>query len=786
MIKAAAIAALCIPVFCAAAPAEYTASLTEARKQADTWQANLTQVSDELKALGVEFSATTEHAELPETEDTVAVADKGLFFDTATSRVIYLGNVRLRDKRAHLNATEQLHIYLQDIKDDKKDTPPPAPLQDAAKSEQIKPAATTQEKAEATIQKSAEATKILTQQPIEVEAPVATKEEITEPALINTHCAIADSINNAILLYSPTAGEPILLQHGQNMVKITPRADAPARILADPEGNILLEGNEIDIHMVDKDGGLSILTTIGGVAFYHAGTHTLYVPGASSFTHPDGSLTCTEELRLVLNPAEHQHEAKKGFMSQFTGLRFDGIATASARGRVLLTGTASEEREAIRAEGDVLNYNGQTGECSLEGSKCRLSYGACDIYANEGLHLLANGDIELRGSDIHGTYERESDQPGRILKGTFKAYSHVIFRAELGTISTEKGLFMKDAEADFECSGPAHLVLAPRENAKAPEQKAGMPNLAITKFGNLSRARATGNVTAHQYEPGSGKCTGELKAAMVESNLETGETTLTGDPGKPLVALHEGNRLVVTPAADQVATMQAMANGDVKLSGASIEAIMVSKDGTTTARCKDYVRLIRAENRLETGSATELKAPTAILTTNGCLNAKLATDNAAAPSKTAFSQFRFNFSGIEEATTQKGCTLRTEQGSMQCTGPVRIVMDPNKTSGDSPMGGMKFATATGNVAIAGKDNTGRLVRATGDSLKIDAVSGIKELSGQRVTVGDAYNTHIITGKGAAIRIDAKNKVKIMGGSHKTHASNVREQLNNTKNQKTKK
>lgn len=792
MIKATVIAALSIPVFCAAATGEYTQHLAAARQQAATWQNKLTQVSAELKELGVDLSTPGPQAEIPETEDTVAVADKGLLFDTATSRVIYLGNVRLRDKRAHLNATEQLHIYLQDIKPEKKEKTSPAPATTTSKpGNKAKAAATpttnTAKPVESVIQQTAEATKALTRQNAPVtESAAPTTEKEVEPALVNTHSAIADSINNAILLYAPAAGETILLQQGENKVQITPGAQSPARILADPEGNILLEGAVVDLRMIDKDGGLTTLKATGGLAFYHAATNTLHVPGKSEFTHPDGTLSCTESLRLVLVPAETPAETKTGFMSQFTGLRFDGIDTATAKGSVVLTGTASQERAATRAEGDSLHYNGKTGECSLEGANCRLTYGNYDIYADQGLHLLANGDIELRGGDIHGTYEREGDRPGAMVKGTFKAFAHVIFRAETGTISTEKGLQMKDAEADFSCTGPAQLTLAPREGAEAPRQKAGMPNLAIAQFGEIARAQARGNVIAHQYDPTSGKCTSELKAATVESDLTTGETVLTSEPGQQLVALHEANRIIITPEAGQVATMHAMANGDVKLSGASISASMVNKDGTTTATCKDYVRLIRAENRLETGSSTELHSPTAILTTNACLNAKLATTGETAPSKAAFSQFRFNFNGIEEATTAEGCTLRTEQGSMQCTGPVHIVMNPGEQKADAPMGALKYATATGEVAIAGKDNTGRLIRATGDKLTIDAATGMKVLSGKRVTLGDANNTHIITGKGAAIRIDARNNVKIEGSSHKTHATNVRKQLDASKNKKQKK
>ena len=90
------------------------------------------------------------------------------------------------------------------------------------------------------------------------------------------------------------------------------------------------------------------------------------------------------------------------------------------------------------------------------------------------------------------------------------------------------------------------------------------------------------------------------------------------------------------------------------------------------------------------------------------------------------------------------------------------------------------------VAVAGKDNTGRLLRATGDMLTIDAATGNKVLTGQRVTLGDAHNTHIITGKDAGIHIDARNNIKITGSKHTTHATKVREQLNKQNNTKSKK
>lgn len=799
MMRAAAITALCIPILNAAPSASYELDLQQSQQRATTWQQQIAQVATDLEELGVKLNSPVAQAEMPETEDTVAVADLGLLFDTANSRIIYLGNVRLRDARAHINASEQLHIYLQNLTEDKKDKQdaPPAPLADATLTEGITPEeAAAEQPVSGATEPQENAEKEVSALPVtkepEAKLPakpaVSTAEPAAEPARIDTHSAIADSINNAILLYAPEGGQEILMQQGQNIVRITPGENTPARILADPDGNILLEGGEVNVQMVDEEGGITTLKTTGGLAYYHAASHTLHAPGNTIFTHPDGSLQCSQHLCITLVPAGQDKESKTGFMSQFTGLRFDGISTATAQGNVVMTGTATEGREALRAEGDTLSYNGQTGECSLIGQKSRLVYGNYDVYTNQGVHLLANGDIELHGGDIHGTYERESDESGKMLQGTFKANAPVVFRADQGTITTDKGLCMKDAESDFSCTGLAELKLSPKEGASVPERKAGMPNLAIARYGNVSRAKATGDVIAHLYEPGTQKCSGELKAASIESDLVTGETLLTGEPGQPLIALYEGNRIVSTPAPEQAATMQMLANGDLRLNGATIDATMVNEQGTTTAHCNDYVRLIRAEDRLETGSSTKLKAPTAILTTTGSLSARLARtgEPAAASTKTGFRSFRFNYNGIEEASTDRGCTLRTEEGSMQCTGPVRLVMDNEARTGDSPMGSVKYATAAGDVALAGKDSEGRLLRATGDLLTIDSNSGMKVLSGQRVTLGDSYNTHIITGKGAAIRIDAKNNVKIVGGSHKTHATKVRQQLKDPNNQKTKK
>ncbi len=772
--KAAAIAALAIPVFCAAA--DYNADMQNTRSQADAWSEAFSQVSTDLEALGVELPAPGKDYTHPAADaqpgETLVTSELGMMFDNSNSRIIYLGNVRLLDPRLTLFATGQMHVNLpgMTLSSKKADTPP---------ADDTPPAET-----------EAPAEEHSADTPVNDEDPAAPEESVYtgEKATIIAENAIADTVQNAILLYSPGEGGEIQLELGRNKVHIcTTGKGATPRILADPQGNLLMEGDDIYLSMEDKKGGSSELRTTGGHLFYHAETHTLYAPGQSQYKGTQGTLACTEMLTVLLAPAATAEEAKpaKGFMSQFTGLRFDGIETATAKGQVVAVASSREGRPATRAEGDELHYNGKTGEVSLLGSRCHLAYADYVVNADEGIHLLQNGDIELRGKDISGSYSRLNRDTGKSLPGTFKARANVIFRAELGTITTEKGITLADEEMDFSCEGPTHLVLSRKPDAKKAEPKPGMPNLAIAEYGDVSRARATGNVIAHRYEPGTGKCLGELKAETVVTDLTTGETLLTGATGQPLIALYNGNRVEAMPAEGEAATMELLANGDLKLKGADITTRLLSDKGTTTARCKDYVLLVRAEDRLQTGSSTRIVSESGILTTNGPLNARLVAKDkpGSREKKGGFPSLKFNYTGIEQATTDSGCTVQTEKGSMQCEGAVKLTMDTENKGGDKMLGGLKYAVARGNVMIAGKDKTGRLLRATGDKLTVDAATGMKILSGREVTLADINNTHKATGAGAAISIDAENNATITGAGHTTYATNIHEQINNQKNKK---
>ena len=81
MMKAAAIAALVIPVFCAAG-ADYSADLQSARERADKMTEQIAQVESELKAFGVELPSAGQPAEqetVKEGEDTQVTSELGMF-----------------------------------------------------------------------------------------------------------------------------------------------------------------------------------------------------------------------------------------------------------------------------------------------------------------------------------------------------------------------------------------------------------------------------------------------------------------------------------------------------------------------------------------------------------------------------------------------------------------------------------------------------------------------------------------------------------------------------------
>lgn len=796
MKRALILLALGAPLLSAApSPAEapwLEAAVAQSQSIVDAWQRETANIEKEFALLQVDYpaydAAVTE--ELPDSPngDTVAVCEGGLLFDTQHYDLVYLHHVRLRDARLHLRAANRLFVRLQEKKVEDGRNEVAQEAQTAAKGGEH-PALL-----EKPVNPDADAPQ---ETPTaEVEAPAVTE----EPFDVRTFDAVADVQNNCLILHAPAGKGGITLDNGKNHLRVAEATEGAALVLADAEGNILLQGSALDMEWTDDKGGVTHLHSAGGTAYYRASDGVMVLPGAVELVRPDGALTCTESLVVRLQQGEKPADPKKGFMQQFTQLRPAGVAEVAARGQVRLHRTA-ENREQT-AEGDALFYNAETGECRLSGALCRLTHGGYLLESDKGIELKPNGDMVMLGDAPHGTYERAAQKKdGEPLHGTFEAFAPLYFHADTRTISTAAGIRMSDAEADFSCTGAAEVKLSARENVPAVRETTGKVNLAIAACGEPETLHAVGDVMAHRKDAATAAVTGFLSGEELTADLQTGAATLVGTPERNAVAEMDGNHLEASAGGDiDIPSLQLAENGDVTLNGDHINATLKTGQGTATAHCRTLLKLVRETDTLETGSGADFTSDEARVHTNGPLFAHLvredepqpapAAENAPASPAPKFAAMRFRYKGIESARTEQGGTVQSTKGSMQCSGLMTLTLDPDAKA-DKPakggkedkglkMAGLKTARATGNVAVAGKDSSGRLIRATGDVLTFDAATGMKVLTGSRVTLADKYNTHIASGAGAAVRIDEKNNARITGAKHSTTATHLQEQMNKQK------
>jgi hypothetical protein len=201
----------------------------------------------------------------------------------------------------------------------------------------------------------------------------------------------------------------------------------------------------------------------------------------------------------------------------------------------------------------------------------------------------------------------------------------------------------------------------------------------------------------------------------------------------------------------------------------------------------DILEMSRIETgKLELGAGAHVEAPQGRLTANGPLYITLrkGAEEKARPLLPQFPHLVYNFDGLQQADTEQGGTVQSAQAAMRCTGKIHVAMSSNTQDDKSPIAGLDMATAEGNVAVTGKDSTGRMLTAYGDKLTINGQTGEKRLSGQKVILQDKDNTHTASGANAAVIVDKNNNVRVTGAKQSTSATNLRKQIE--KQQKSKK
>lgn len=723
------------------------------------------EVDAVISSLGQENIAPTQGKEdesLPPARQgyAVAVADGGLLFDPDHSRVTYLGNVRVNEARANMRCRHRLYIQLPptDVKKGGQE------VLDSVESSPEAPATPS----------STPAPSPASSNPPQTAAPAGE----TPPLQVWAYDAMVDGVGNHVLLSSRGAEGVPRMRRGDDELVLDPCGE-DTYILADAQGNIHVSSGKISLSWTDAEGRRGTLVAEQGRMVFNRADHTLYIPGVSHITSPDGTmLDCEESLCVTLMPeGKATLPEKGGFLSQFTGLRYSGIEKAIVTGKVYVRRPATDTTPASAVQGEICTYDGRTGACKIEGATCRLTYGTQEV-ASRGTHgsvsLSPEGDIRMQGEQgLCGVYELPARGESPAQRGTFETSGKMDFQAASGTVLFDRGVCAEDPTNRFSCSGPLDIRLK-RGTQKVPDrQKTGMVNLAIAAYNDIDAIHAIGNVDMRYVDPQK-NIPMELRGDEAVFDLSKGTAQVTSRSGKACLLSYGTYSLNArSKGGESCATVNEQ--GDIEVRGETIHAVLPDRDQTAQLDTSGMLQLTRETRELTLGPGSDLHAPEGILTAKDKLYITLAPAQSAAHAKSALPRYphlSYAFGGVETARTDHGGTLQTAKASMQCTGPIRVTFRPGQGTRAGTLQNL-HATAEGNVAILGKDSTDRLIRATGDSLTIDGDN--KVLTGTCVTLADERNTHIASGKGARVTVDGNNNARLSGEKHVTHATGLREQ-----------
>lgn len=713
--------------------------------------------------------------------ETVAESDGGMLFDAANSRVTYINNVRVNDERARLRCARRLYVQLPQSSLTER--------QDEAKNAKKHNAASSSQSASGGTSGPTESARVNDEEtPAEIpgipmaDAPATLEMPVNEAPLdVTTDEAVIDTKKNCILLTGNSRKSPGLhIRRGANELALHPTQNGAApTIMADANGDIMINSGRLRLVWQDKEGTPCELQSEAETIYYRAAEHSLLIQGKANIRSAHGTLRFDKGATIVLEPDTTPHKDNTGFMSQFTNVRIAGIAYAEAWGNVVSTHPADAEHLAGEVHGEHLVYNAKAGTCLAEGKNCRLVYGNNTMQTDGSLRLEANGDIILRGSEITGTYERPAPQDKMPpIHGTFRTAESLIFSADQGTITAAHGISLKDDYSDFSCSGPLVLSLSTGKSPrKAPAF--GNLNLAIAQYSDISHARASGNIVLHHGDTPAAPDTA-LYASEADLNLLSGEATLTAASGQQAILRSKGYEIAVE-SAQTPSLVELAANGDIHITGEQINTTLPTKEGASHIHARQSLHLARESGQLLLGPNSRLTSPDGILTANGPLTVILRQGAVAKarPILPRYPHLVYNYDGLTRASTRQGGTIQTEQASMQCRGAIEVVMNPQPAD-DSPTSSISQASAEDNVALAGKDSTGRIISATGDRVTLNGATGEKRLTGSKVTLADAYNIHTAYGPGASVVLDNKNNARITGSRHSTSATRIHDQIEQQK------
>lgn len=714
-------------------------------KQMDTWA----QETDAFIATLPEEEATPLPPEPTHSNDTIIESTKGLYFDAGQSTLNYFGQVRLRDPRLKLDC-ERLYVQLEQESVQEKGGKMSEQV-DKPQNLNLAPSKDAQEK-----------------------VIMAESKGFTNPVSMLAQLVLIDMAHKKIF----AKGETIVITHSKGEMRAT--GGRPIALLADQEGIIYMRGEQIEGYTINEQGERSEFST-QGYALYELESDSISLAQHNKVKTAQAELTSRGSLTLYLQAEEQQ--AEQGEKSLRLNRAYAGLARMTAMDEVKLKAKNKAGEDVVLC-GQGLNYDATSGEVRLWGDACLISYGEQKLKAQGSLQDLAevslapDGSLDIRAQLIQGDYSRPASSSDATLIGQFETQGHVSLPASDGQLYFPNGLKAKDAEIDFSCT--RELVLSFEYDESKPDlqdadQSLVLPKLPFAKIVGISQVLATGDVIAK----GLGEFDFDVQGEHLEADLSQGSARLEAKPAQWAELNYQGAQLKAR-SEDAAAELCLQTNGDITILGDAIEATMPAKDGGASST-------LVTESRLDFKSSEALlimEHPVRMVTEQGVFSSQKGLhallrrgEEKVAASDARYAHLNHNFIGLERADALGDCAMQTAQLSMQCDGPMQVIMSEAGQSGqDEMLSGIKQAEATGAVRFVTKDSKGGYYRATGDKMFIDGLSGIKRLTGSRVTLTSGKNMHEASGGGAQVTVDAKNNVTIRGAKQTSVATEVKSQV----------
>ncbi len=694
-------------------------------------------------------------------DESMVESSKGLYFDTALSQLSYLGEVKLRDRRLHLDCQG---LYVQ--------------LERESTSEHLK------EEKQQIINTESLPSDVPSQKP----SSTSSSDYEGEPVIVSAEQALLDIDKENLFLRGGKEGITIRHSHGE----LVARGTKSLAIMSESLGAFYLIAEDIEGFYKNKDGSLSEIRAKGSLLFL-LHEDSIYLERDVNIEHQEQRFESAGTMRLQLKANSSQKAAQPPFAS--FQRQYDGLVHVTAEDQVELqiAGAIKEQQPTTHIRSDRFSYDAQAGTIILSGEHSELKQGKQELRAqgNSLIYWSADGSISVQADSISGQYERPVESaeqtPSSMITGEFQTSKQLFFIAGEHAFYFPYGLSAEDQYSSLLSVSDLYIPFLQKEDSPAQQASASQTDTDFRfpplVFGNLGEPEGiytsalldVSNRTQPHFA---------LRGTKVDLSFSAGVGSISASKGEKAILDYGGRRLeAISPS--ETSLIELNDSGNMKITATDIIMQLPDENGMQTLQCQDSLTLEREQARILLGKNTLITSPEMKLQTEGKTTLYLRELSKEEQAKAAQEENKrlaqlphlsYPFTGIDRAVMHKGTSIQTADFSLQNSGELRLELaDDEKRKTHPSMRGIAHLQAEDQVRLLMSGSDKRMLYARGDKLMINGYTASKTLTGHVVYLTDKQSTHQVTGN-ARLHLDANNTVTISGEKQVTRVKNLREQI----------